>query len=60
MLPRGFTPLVECVWSNPLCLFFIIGFLFFCIENAYTVVELDTAKQRFEELQPEDPFGDLM
>lgn len=34
-------------------------FLIFCLDNAYTVEDIDTARQRFEELQPGD-IEDLM
>jgi hypothetical protein len=35
-------------------------FLFFCIENSYSVTELETARQRLEEMQPVEDIEDLM
>jgi len=36
------------------------GLLIFCIENAYSVAELPTARQRYEESKGDEDAEDLM
>lgn len=44
--------LIEALLDEP-------KLLLYCIDNAYGVVEIDTARQRYNELVP-DNFEDLM